>query len=555
MSYYRYSPDSLIDQIHFYANVAGGTRAYLHARPDVTAEQLAPIHDQLAKLDWKSAPHNDSGKPTFEIRGFKSKQELIDMLAANNWIKGAPAIEASSTDHMSFGQKLRNLTLRGTGLIYNIGDVAYMTYAVQNDKHARAERHKAQTITPDGIIKENAEIAAKNEATLARNAAIDQKGFWAKLFSVKGHTNKAVTKEIMLKNGAELVKSARINYLAGAGYALGGITLSFFGSKDQSPYEIKETSQKVKTFLQAKGVEISPQSSLHNTTQKDQSGLLNRTAHFIRRYPSEILNFIYTGVGVALSLQSYKAYRVTKDPTDKTDIGLGVVTTISSLAGIFIKEKKRPEGAPKRTGLAGVWDWIQEKPLRATGYGFMVATAFHAHASYGKYQTGDAVARKTVIGRCVFVLANVAAEILMAVSSKGHGHGVKTDNSVSTAVLANAAETIAQQAPEKQEGLVKELAVYLSEPKVMGGKIEEIEATLRKQIAGMDKNPWARGVKTAPAIAAPVEAPSEIPTHQVTSATLEYAAKHETKVEDKASWQARAEHEKEAQSAHSAAIA
>jgi hypothetical protein len=188
---------------------------------------------------------------------------------------------------------------------------------------------------------------------------------------------------------------------------------------------------------------------------------------------------------------------------DMKDIGLGAITMTSALAGLLIKEKKPVEGEEKRTGLAGVWDWIQEKPLRATGYGFMVSTAFHGWATWGKYKIAapDDPIRKTIALRGVFVAANVIAELLMVVSSKGHGQGVQADKSTDDTVFANAAQIIARQNPAQQDALIERLAGYMSSPDIMGGRTEEIAAKLREHVHSMGKNPWATAAHTPAAIA------------------------------------------------------
>ena len=188
-----------------------------------------------------------------------------------------------------------------------------------------------------------------------------------------------------------------------------------------------------------------------------------------------------------------KAFQTAKNDrfANLMDVGLGAVTMSSALIGIGVKETKRMEGQPKRGGVGGVIDWIREKPLRATGIGYMVATAWHA-ASTVKLWRGGSTPKEYLFGRATFIAANVFSEVMLTLSSKGHGAGVKPDGSVDDTVMATAAELVLRQPEEKREAIIRQLAGYMASPEVLAEKADMVEAELRKHIDLLDNNPWTR---------------------------------------------------------------
>jgi predicted Zn-dependent protease len=87
---------------------------------------------------------------------------------------------------------------------------------------------------------------------------------------------------------------------------------------------------------------------------------------------------------------------------------------------------------------------------------------------------------------------NLLSEWLLAISSKGHGTGVKPDDSVDRTVIAATAQTILQQPEEKRENLITQLSGYMALPDVLGGEAKDIEAKLRELLAASSENPWLK---------------------------------------------------------------
>lgn len=536
MAIYSYSPDSLIEQIEIVTNDKGGSRAYLRARSDITTADVDRIQKSLTYKGWFGLPMRRGEQSVLELRGFHKPEELFQFLEAESLIGGASKVEKTKDDHQGFWDKFKSATLKWSGWTYILGDTAFLTYAgMEQFKHYQ-KSDLAKSIGPKAQ-----EIAKAN------------------------------------------VRSGWYKILSGVGYGIGSLILANYGSRDQSHIEIQKSIKKIDRFLKAEGLAPADDDSvlMHEPEKKNKS-FFGHVNSALRRFPSEALNLVYTGVGLSLMRSSLGQVRsatseiksaenmfksvtahkkplplTTKKVTDQLqslkkhkgeeflDIGLGSITAGSALAGILIKEKRPLEGQKPRKGFfEGTWDRIQEQPLRVTGIGYMIATGVHAVVTFMKWQpdnterealaalkkatgsekipkldalktlrgVGDgkisekaiksldefAFRRKTLSGRGVFIAANLLAEGLMILSSKGHGEGVRNAD-VDESVVASTAEYISRQNPATQEQLIQRLAGYMSAPDVLGMKAETIANDLRTQVAAMNTNPWARenGMPTA----------------------------------------------------------
>lgn len=308
----------------------------------------------------------------------------------------------------------------------------------------------------------------------------------------------------------------KIDITAGIGYAVGSAALALYGSRDQSQNTIQTASKKVDRYMRQQALEAKEGDTLHAYVQEPSRSFWGKVNHLLAKYPSEVLNSVYVFVGAALivvGLKNVKLAKTTKEfATEIVETGLGVTTASSALLGLVVKEKKPIEGEEKRTGFGGVVDWVQEKPLRATGYGFMLATAFHGVGTVVKRVQGDAIIKKTIWGRGVFVLANIFSEILLTFSSKGHGSGVKPDSSIDATVVAAVADTIAKQPADAQQPLINNLAGYLASSDVLGGKAEDHAVVLQKQVEALRKNPWSGHFNAS--AQAPQAAVVNVPNHE-----------------------------------------
>lgn len=456
MAIYRYDSGTLLDEVRIIKNSTGGLRACLHARGDAAPGDLAALEQALNAQGYKTVPLTEEGKPYLEVRGFQKSEELFGLLNRSNFLNGSPTVTPDTNTHESGKLDVHNRSLKLAGYAYNVGDASYLYYKA---------------------------------VPLAKEWKAFPKGekFGGKFFGI-------------------------LDVVAGVGYALGSLCLTFFGSRDQSVNTITAATKKIERYTRKEGITTDDNGSLTTINQEPKRSFIGRIKHTLERYPSEALNSIYVFVGLFLSAAA--VYHATR-PLDglvgeelvnakktrlwnRIDVGLGAVTAASAITGIAVKEHKRVEGDPKRRGIGGFIDWIREKPLRATGYGYMIATGFHAVATWGKWKD-KSEPKQFLIGRVIFIVANIAAELLLAISSKGHGVGVKSDSSVDTSVIAATAEAIAKQHPAQHEVMIHQLAGYMASPEVLGGKADSIATELRTQVANMKSNPWAMSKLGTPA--------------------------------------------------------
>lgn len=492
MALHRFQ-SGLVDEVRVVQTATGGLRAYLHARADADPSQLQAMQAAFTKTGWMNVPQIDQQRAVLEVRGFKNPKELIAYLNKHQYIGGQVTVTPEAGDKISTKDQIGKLTLPLSGVAYVAGDLGYIYTGVKDY------------------------MAHKTNAN-------------------------------------------RINVLAGIGYALGSQMLIWFGGRDQSKEQIRNATREVKSFLGKEQVDLPNDSTIQQVAKEPKRGILGTLDHFFSRYPSEVMNIMYVGVGILLGTAAFRNFR-TPQRAEETlkqfnarrlekgiDMGLGAVTTVSSAAGILVKEKKRDPNEPPKKGLEGVWEWLQEKPLRITGYGLMISTFGHAAASLAA-QGGTVQHKQASIGRWVFVVTNIIAELLMAVSSKGHGEGVKADG-IDETVLASAADIIARQKPENQSALIHRLAGHMSSSDRLGGKSEHLEAILRKQVDALRNHPWRERSRMAGNIAAVTPAlSSEIgkPSTEVSKVQVE-AKKEEkvTPVAKDASWKSHALESKQA---------
>ncbi len=450
LAIYRYQNESLIDSLHILTNEKGGLRAYLYAENGAQSEALRILKQSLRTQNYKCVPTLYDGKPVLEVRGFDKPEQLISLLSDLHAIKGTPEMVMEEGDKRTNKEKLGNSTLKMAGGFYNIGDISYMYYK-------------------GAPLLEQWKHFPKGEK------------FGGKFFGI-------------------------LDVVAGVGYGLGSLVLTFFGSRDQSLNTIRTATAQIERYARKENYEITPESSIAFVNQDPKRGFFGSIKQALERYPSEIFNSIYVFVGLFLSAAA--VYHSTR-PIDKAlpvaelkkalkaqfwnrvDVGLGVVTATSAITGLVVKEQKPVKGDPKRDGIGGVIDWIREKPLRATGIGYMIATGFHAWSTTGMW-VDKTEKPQYLIGRAIFIVANVASEFLLAVSSKGHGVGVKPDASVDNSVIAATSELILRQPPEKHEAMIQRLAGYMAVPEVLGGDAETIAKELRTHLAALKQNPWTK---------------------------------------------------------------
>lgn len=190
-----------------------------------------------------------------------------------------------------------------------------------------------------------------------------------------------------------------------------------------------------------------------------------------------------------------------------TDGVLGVSTFAAGLTSALVKEKAPdPDQAPPKTVFGKAWKYIEERPNRVAGFGYMLATIIHGgealksllsvkntdftYSGTEKFQFRDPKKWAYIAHsmRLAFAGINVVDEIILAFASKGHGDGVKSDKGVDDTSYAIVADAIVRQPEKLQPMLIHDLSNnFLARRDVLGGDATYIENALRQRVKNLAK--------------------------------------------------------------------
>lgn len=454
MAIYRFASPSLIDTVTFVPTEKGGVRGYLHAKDQATPEQLGELTAKLREHKLEVIPFMLNHEPTLEVRGFKKEHILVNVLTKEGAVAGKPEIEKTAADKLSLLDQFRKRTLEATGWTYLVGDYGFFTYGA--------------------------------------------------------------------KEADRLVMAGAVAYF------LGTLSLVFYGRNDQSDLQVHDMAKNIEGFLKQEKVPLPEGTALHAVAKDTHKSLAETLNEFGKRYPSEIFNSVTALAGVFVATSAFKNKihfkplphmdaRAIREMRHEgyMDFGLGALTAASGMLATLVKEKKPDPDDPTTYGTDWIWEKVQEHPLAISGVGYMGATACHAGSTVKAYReairVGDTHRLASVPRRALFVGMALISELLLAISSKGHGEGVTSDDSVDKSAYAMAAELIAKQPPEHREWHIQHLAGFLQQPNVMAEAYDTVEKELRKQVSELEKNPWVKadGI-VAPKPAEPPSAPAPL---------------------------------------------
>lgn len=458
MSVYTYPAHSLIDRVTILKTDGGAIRGYLHASEKADDEKLYTIVRDLSKKGWQCIPYTQGGQPCLEVRGFSRESKLIEELAERGWVEGPVQVQHDKEKPSSLMDKIKKRSLFSSSLAFIIGDAGFFGYGFKDN--------------------------------------------------------------------------SKLDMAAGILYAGGTLSSMAFARKDQSDLQIKELSRKMSDYLKNKGVNLPNECSMDAIISDHNKGMIRRADDLFRRYPSELMNLFFAAAGACVAVAA--THKITTPASEHAvanrlgmlikkatqageavdhahleklaftkmngdrrlegwlDVGLGSITAASGLFGMLVKEKKPDPDSPKRKGVQGAMDWVHAHPLAVTGYGYMVSTMCHAVSTSIAWRSGDPERMKAVPLRALFVVTNIIAELLVSISSKGHGHGVLADKSVDNTVVSLAAELIAKQPARMQPLLTQHVAGFLGRPEVLAVKDTNLIRRLQKQVEEMRNNPWAK---------------------------------------------------------------
>lgn len=287
-----------------------------------------------------------------------------------------------------------------------------------------------------------------------------------------------------------------LNAAAGLAYMAGGVASSVFARKDTPDLQIKEIAGRMANHMQAQNIQLPDDCALNSIIKDKHKGLIKTSDDFFRRYPSELTNGLFGLAGALIATDAIKELRsATATAHNKSvaplEIALGATTMASAAFGSLVQEKAHDPDTPKKHGLPGVWEWIQERPLMVTGIGYLVSSGFHIASTIKDYTGGDSEKKTAAKWRMGFIGWTILGEVLISISSKGHGNGVVSDKSVGDSVISLSADLIAKQPPAQHDHLIDYMSGFLGREDVLARKDIDVKDLLRTQVELVKKNPWA----------------------------------------------------------------
>jgi hypothetical protein len=589
LTIYRYPTSLVLDEITVRKTEGGAVRAYLHARPTVTAEQLKDIQCGLNAQGLQTVPIVFKGQPSLEVRGFKDELQLTKICADARWISGAREKVVEKEDYISPVDKFHKHTLQAAAASFIVGDIAFMRYGYKGASPLDIAAGAAYTTgTLSSLIfgrKDPSDLHIKDisnrMASFMREHQVAMDANTPLQNITGGHPKGIVERadDFLRHYPAEMMNMF---------YALAGLSIALASHRKLSkPTDVQTFINNAERYSNAMTGQVEQLQKLlpeakgelhtlltnglnklkggqwlhphdvtaieHHTGELETLQKLTRmlnsnvpvldTSKAVRSFSEELEEIAKKEKSVSPKMAIHQqhiedlkrgnpVHRLALAETDKhhhresyMDIGLGLTTLASGLFGMFVKEKAIDPDKPKQGVAAHTWDWVQAHPLSVTAAGYMVSTMCHAVSTAIAHVNGNSERRKTVGWRAIFVGTNVLAEILMSISSKGHGKGVKSDFSVDDTVLALSAETIARQPQAMQAGLIDYVGKFLGRDDVLAMNDESIKTRLQHAVEEMRGNPWAVALrpleKTMPQ---PEEQAPALPAWQAKLAAQQQAA-------------------------------
>ncbi len=433
MTIYRFSGDSPIHEIIIRKSAGGGVRAFLFAGDHAKPEHILPAKELLNAEGGHCVASIFENRHCLEVRGIRNIDKLESALRSRGLIKGTTTITKSQNNEYSLKEKITHNMLWLCGVLNVIADMGFVGYG-----------HLKQELKPE-------------------------EKHWEE-------------------------------QAAGVAYAAGSIALTAFGSGDKTDHHVRDICTKLHAKLHADGLIIHGTSAASSFTNETHQGPFQRLYKFLHKHPSEVGNSFTALAGALVAKSALKA----DDNTSKfLESSLGASTFAAGLTAAYIKERAPLPGEKPPTSIPGkIWRWIEKGPNKIAGYGYMYSSIVHGAETIRKllsaktdYQeTPDKIPKAYLAYtlRGFFVVMNLVAEIVLALSSKGHGEGVKSDISVEDTAYSIVADTIGHQPASMRERLISDLSRdFLARPDVLGGKPDGIESKLRERVKLLNGNLWA----------------------------------------------------------------
>lgn len=262
---------------------------------------------------------------------------------------------------------------------------------------------------------------------------------------------------------SELMRGNTNGAVGAALYGVAGLTTAVYGNPSaEKKFEL--LSGRISKHLHEQGIVLPEHGAISRDELAKDGGIIQTIEGFLYQHPSEILNALFAIGGTQL----VKGGLAPKAGQSKDYMlaASGALVTTGALVGLLVPEKKHDANAPAPPDTFGkVKQWVEEKPLRATGYlyGLNNFTLLgSAYQDYKKSATQVGNAKYSYIPKLVTVATYFAANIFLSKSSKDNTKADGDEQKFYDALENASAQIILAQPPALQAKMLQQMAGYLS---------------------------------------------------------------------------------------------
>lgn len=275
----------------------------------------------------------------------------------------------------------------------------------------------------------------------------------------------------------------------GLAWGVGGLVPALYG-KEPAERQLKRLSHQLGDFLSSQSVTIPRDSELFAKHLRHSPSTFDKIEDFLYAHPSELLNTAYAIGGTTLIHSG-----LSKPKPDPAEAASGALVTAGGLAGWLLPERKVDESKPASAN-GGLWEWMTEKPLRVSGLLYSLNNVTLLTSAFNERAANPA--NTSYYLKFLTAATYVVANNLLALSSKDQaiqGH----DTQALETLERLAAQVIAAQPTEVQEGLIGRVSEFLATRPELASDAATLNTQLHQQIAKLSvdntiRNPLWQGV-------------------------------------------------------------
>lgn len=285
----------------------------------------------------------------------------------------------------------------------------------------------------------------------------------------------------------EAVKEYKKELATGLLWGAGGAAMGLYGNRPLEK-QMEALEQRLASHFADQGITLSEELLLKAKKENDK-GFFAKFEDFLYKYPTEVLNAIYTvGAGLLISqglnqeiaplkkLLATENNRSVKlgDIKHISTLGMGVTIMAGALSGLLIKHKSKEQIAEE--GIGAFRGAFHQNASRINGgfylanNGFTINGIFKNKRTYhnaSRYEQ-DFLTRNMYALRIVTAGTYIGSNILLAGGSDADKAEAERAEGAKEEILRGCAQIINAQDPKLRDALIEDTAKYLCDQKELG---------------------------------------------------------------------------------------